>query len=169
MQTAVLAITLILMALLAFVFWRVVRSTNSNRELLNINNRRSQVIWALLVLGAVVTIVSLREWPHALAAGDAAIQVNATGGQWYWEIDRYELPQGQPVVFNLHAEDVNHGFGVVDSDGNLLFQTQAMPGYVNQVEYVFDKPGQYRVLCMEFCGVGHHDMIDEFTVVANEG
>lgn len=169
MQTAVLAVTLVLMALLAFIFLRVVRSTQSDRQLGDTNGRRSQLIWVLLAFGVVVTVASLREWPHALASGDAAIQVNAIGGQWYWEIDRYELPVGQPVVFNLHAEDVNHGFGVVDSDGNLLFQTQAMPGYVNQVEYVFDKPGQYRVLCMEFCGVGHHDMLDEFTVVANEG
>jgi cytochrome c oxidase subunit 2 len=42
-----------------------------------------------------------------------------------------------------------------------------MPGYINKVEFVFDNPGQYRVLCMEFCGVGHHDMNDEFEVVTN--
>jgi cytochrome c oxidase subunit 2 len=49
----------------------------------------------------------------------------------------------------------------------LLFQTQAMPGYINKVAYVFDEPGQHRVLCMEFCGVGHHDMTDTFDVVAD--
>ncbi|WP_282610489.1 hypothetical protein [Pelagibius sp. Alg239-R121] len=167
MQTLVLAVTLALMILLAFVFYRVVRATNADRQLGDTNSRRSQLIWVMLAVGLLVTVASLREWPHALASGDAAIQVNATGGQWYWEIDRSELPAGKPIVFNLHTEDVNHGFGVVDSEGRLLFQTQAMPGYVNQVEYVFDTPGDYRVLCMEFCGVGHHDMLDEFTVVAN--
>jgi cytochrome c oxidase subunit 2 len=48
----------------------------------------------------------------------------------------------------------------------LLFQVQAMPGYVNQVEYVFDKPGTYHVVCLEYCGVAHHAMTAEFTVVA---
>ena len=58
--------------------------------------------------------------------------------------------------------------GVYDEETRLLFQTQGMPGYVNKVSYTFDKPGTYRVLCMELCGVAHHDMISEFTVVAED-
>ena len=50
-----------------------------------------------------------------------------------------------------------------------LAQTQGMPGYVNQVRYVFERTGTYRVLCLEFCGIAHHDMIGQFDVVASEG
>ena len=69
------------------------------------------------------------------------------------------------MIFNVYSKDVNHGMGVADPSGTLLFQTQSMPGYINQVRHVFNEPGTYRVLCMEFCGVAHHDMTDEFTVV----
>ena len=166
MQTAVLVLTLILMPAVAFPFLMAVRSTDDPGEPANTESRRKRFIWGLLAACVVITFASLWEWPHAIAAGNKTVQVNATGGQWYWEIDRAELPVGRTVVFNLHTMDVNHGFGVIDSTGRLLFQTQAMPGYINKVQYVFDQPGDYRVLCMEFCGVGHHDMLDEFKVVA---
>ncbi len=167
MQTTVLTITLVLMAAVALVFLMAVRSANADSGAGVAEAHRGKLFWALLLLGAVVTVLSLREWPYAVAAGSDVVTVNATAGQWYWEIDRREIPVGKTVVFNLHADDVNHGFGVADSSGNLLFQTQAMPGYVNQVEYAFTEVGSYRVLCLEFCGVGHHDMIDTFDVVAN--
>ena len=88
-----------------------------------------------------------------------------TGAQWYWEIDKAEVPLGKPVVFNAHTQDVTHGLGVVDSDGRILFQAQAMPGYVNQVQYIFSRPGTYRVVCLEYCGLAHHDMLSEFKAV----
>jgi cytochrome c oxidase subunit 2 len=92
------------------------------------------------------------------------VSVTATGSQWSWEIAPQEVPVGRPVVFKVTSNDVNHGFGVYDPDGTMLFQTQAMPGYVNQVSYTFTKPGKYRVFCMEYCGLVHHDMLDEINV-----
>ena len=167
MQTTILVIALVLMAVVALAFWRVVGAVNAETEPSNVGSRRSKFFWALVVFGILVTVGSLRQWPHTVATGDEVVQVNATGAQWYWEIDTQKVPVGKKVVFNLHTKDVNHGFGVIDQSGRLLFQMQAMPGYINKVEFVFDEPGQYRVLCMEFCGVGHHDMNDEFEVVIN--
>lgn len=167
MQTMVLTVTLILMAIVVLAFMHAARAAQTATGAGDPEKKRSLLVWSLAAVGIVVTVMSLRSWPHAVAAEGAGVTINATGGQWYWEIDRQEVPAGSRVVFNLHTEDVNHGFGIVDPSGRLLFQTQAMPGYVNQVEHVFDAPGEYRVLCMEFCGVGHHDMIDEFQVVAN--
>ena len=166
MQSIVLTITLVLMALVALVFVNAIRSTNADVDQGSPDKKRNGLIIGMVVVGVIVTAVSLRSWPHAVASGDDVVVVNATGSQWSWEIDRQDVPLGKTVVFNLHTEDVNHGFGVIDKSGRLLFQTQSMPGYVNKIEHVFEEPGTYRVLCMEFCGVGHHDMIDEFQVSA---
>ncbi|GAB4300406.1 MAG: hypothetical protein Kow0058_15760 [Roseovarius sp.] len=117
----------------------------------------------------VVSVLSLRPWPHAAQAGAAEGRtVNVSGGQWYWEIDTERLPLGVPVTFLARTVDVTHGFGVMDPSGRILFQVQAMPGYVNRVAWTFAEPGTYRVVCLEYCGVAHHDMITEFTV-AQEG
>lgn len=98
----------------------------------------------------------------------AAVTLVADGVTWAWMIRGdgssspatagNVVPVGRPVRFDVGALDVNHGFGVYTPDGKLLGQVQAMPGYRNEVTLTFPKPGTYRVLCMEYCGVGHHMM-----------
>ncbi len=114
MQTTILAVTLVLMAVVAFTFWKVAAAVNAETGPSNVGSKRSRLFWTLVVLGILVTVASLRPWPHAVAAGGGIVQVNATGGQWFWEIDTQKVPIGKKVVFNLHTKDVNHGFGVVD-------------------------------------------------------
>jgi len=168
MQLPVLVISIITMAAIAYFFIAAIRASNDEvTEAAASGDKRKRLIWAMVLFGAIITPLSLLKWPHAVSTAEDVITINATGAQWYWEIDRSEaIPLHRTVVFNVHTEDVTHGLGVVNSDGRLLFQTQAMPGYVNKVEYVFSKPGEYKVICMEFCGTAHHDMITEFTVAA---
>lgn len=170
MQTIVLLVSLAGMAVVAGAFIVAVRASGAAAEVpADTERRRSRLLWGLIVLGVVVTAGTLWQWPHDVSAGSGAVTVNVTGAQWSWEIDRETVPANTVIVFNVHATDVNHGMGIYNEAGTLLTQTQGMPGYVNQVRYVFDEPGMYRVLCMEFCGVAHHEMIHEFEVVASEG
>jgi cytochrome c oxidase subunit 2 len=39
-----------------------------------------------------------------------------------------------------------------------------MPGYVNKVYYTFSKAGAYKIVCLEYCGLGHHVMATDLTV-----
>jgi len=165
MQSIILIVSLVLMAVVALAFWRVIGAVNTDVEPVNIGSRRSKLFWGLVIFGLLVTVGSLREWPHAMTSGNEVVQVNATAEQFSWEIDTQKIPIGKKIVFNLHTKDVNHGFGVFNLSGRLVFQIQAMPGYINKVSYIFEKPGLYKVRCMELCGVGHHDMNDEFEVV----
>jgi cytochrome c oxidase subunit 2 len=68
------------------------------------------------------------------------------------------LPAGALVEFRVTSFDVNHGFSLYSPGGQLLAQTQAMPGYVNRLRVRLDEPGAYTVLCLELCGMGHHRM-----------
>ncbi len=168
MQANVLIISLVLMAVLALVYLRAVRASQpaaKDAGAPGAEKVRKGLFWGLVILGAVVTAMTLRQWPHDASAPEDALTITATGNQWSWDFSAQELPAGKPVVFAVTASDVNHGFGIYDESGAILFQTQAMPGYVNKVRYTFDKPGVYRVLCMEYCGLSHHDMIGELRVV----
>ncbi|WP_238705151.1 cytochrome C oxidase subunit I [Parasedimentitalea marina] len=111
-----------------------------------------------------MSLASLRDWPHRSAGSDAMI-VKITSGQWWWETDTAEIPLGQQVEFRVTTEDVNHGLGIYDPDLNLVAQVQAMPNYTNKLVHTFEVPGTYQILCMEFCGISHHDMINEFDVL----
>ena len=68
------------------------------------------------------------------------------------------VPRDTLVEFRVTSLDVNHGFTLYTPGGQLLAQTQAMPGYVNRLRVRFQQPGQYPVLCLEFCGMSHHAM-----------
>ena len=167
MQPYVLAISLALMIVVAAAFWWVLRHSATDSQIASsdqVESYRSGLFWGLVVLGIVVAVATLWPWPYGVSTADDAVIVTATGSQWSWEISPQEVPVGRPITFKVTGDDVNHGFGVYDPDGTILFQTQAMPGYVNQVRYTFTKPGQYRVLCMEYCGLVHHDMIDKIEV-----
>ena len=164
MQLTVLAISLIVMAFIAAQFIAAARGAPGTVDTAA-EPLRKRLIIGLAVVGLVVSAASLARWPHAVAADSAVAVVNVSGGQWYWEIDTTEVPLGR-VVFNAQTVDVTHGFGVTDAEGTILVQTQVIPGYVNQIQYTFEQPGTYRVVCLEYCGVAHHDMINAFEVAA---
>jgi cytochrome c oxidase subunit II len=75
---------------------------------------------------------------------------------------------GKAVEFHVTGSDVNHGFGIYDPQLRLVAQTQAMPGYTNVLRHTFTKPGSYKILCLEYCGLAHHTMMAEFNVRASD-
>src|SRR5262249_11212469 len=140
MQVYVLAISLLLMTGVAAAFWWVVRHGAADAPLRSggpVEGCRTGLFWVLVVLGLVVAVATLRPWPYDASASEDAVVVTVMGGQWSWEIVPQELPAGRPIIFKVTSNDVNHGFGVYDPNGTMLFQTQAMPGYLNQVRYIF--------------------------------
>ncbi|WP_026674845.1 cytochrome c oxidase subunit II [Alkalihalobacterium bogoriense] len=65
-----------------------------------------------------------------------------------------EIPAGATVHFKLTSKDVIHGFQIVGTNANGM----VMPGYVLNMTQTFSEPGEYLVLCNEFCGAGHQFM-----------
>lgn len=74
------------------------------------------------------------------------------------------IKPGELIEFRVTTVDVTHGFCVYSPQGKVLTQTQAMPGYVNRLRYRFQESGTYPVLCMEFCGIGHHTMKSQLEI-----
>ena len=68
--------------------------------------------------------------------------------------DGARIPANRPVTFRITSRDVTHGFQIVGTNGN----TMVVPGYVSQFTTTFREPGEYLVLCNEYCGIGHHNM-----------
>ena len=64
------------------------------------------------------------------------------------------VPAGATVTFYVTSPDVVHGFFITNSDVNMM----VVPGWVSSATHVFRKPGQYLLLCNEYCGREHHYM-----------
>ncbi|RXI96239.1 cytochrome C oxidase subunit II [Anaerobacillus alkaliphilus] len=71
-----------------------------------------------------------------------------------------EVPAGSTVHFRLTSKDVVHGFQIVNTNVNGMI----MPGYITDITQTFHEPGEYLVLCNEYCGVGHQFMATTITV-----
>ena len=101
------------------------------------------------------------------AASAPALQpVEVMAEQWDWTITPNAFWVGQTAEFHVTSKDVNHGFALYDPDMRIVAQTQAMPGYINVLRYTFTEPGVYQVLCLEYCGLAHHQMSAEIKVAA---
>lgn len=121
---------------------------------------RREGVWLVIVLGSlfVLLLVTIFSIPYAETAGPGRQVVRVDAHQFAWSIAPNEVRVGVPVEFRMRASDVNHGFGLYSPDDVLLKQAQIMPGEVQKLVYTFDEPGTYEVLCLEFCGAGHHLM-----------
>ncbi|MDI3328137.1 MAG: cytochrome c oxidase subunit II [Alicyclobacillaceae bacterium] len=65
-----------------------------------------------------------------------------------------EVPVGSTVHFRVTSKDVVHGFQIVGTNVNMM----VVPGLVNTASHTFTKPGNYLILCNEYCGAGHQLM-----------
>ncbi len=166
-------LSLTLMTLLAGVFAFVAGSTrnreNDYKPLQYAAYRiRTRFFLALVVIFGPLMIYNLFDLPFnapVTRSGAAPLKtIDATGYQWRWELSQNQVSVGDTVEFHLNSGDVNHGFGIYDPDMHLVAQVQVMPGYTNKLHYTFDREGIYKIMCMEYCGVAHHNMMTEITV-----
>lgn len=174
LQESVWQVSIVLMALLLFVFAFVFANSRRRAEdYTPLQKRayriRTRLFWALMLTLGPAMIYNLIDLPYDAARANvgasAEVQlVDAVGYQWRWELSRDRLATGQPVEFRITSADVNHGFGIYDTHMRLVAQAQAMPGYTNKLRHTFTEAGTYRILCMEYCGVAHHNMIAELRV-----
>ncbi|HUY40896.1 MAG TPA: cytochrome c oxidase subunit II [Candidatus Dormibacteraeota bacterium] len=70
------------------------------------------------------------------------------------------IPVGAKVTFYVTSTDVVHGFFVPGTDINMM----VIPGWVNTETHVFRRPGEYLLICHEYCGIGHQNMFGKIEV-----
>ena len=164
--------TIVLVIAMALVFAFVAWRSGDRVEYADIQQHgyriRTKLFWLLIIVATPLMILTLIELPYGAAArasGDVQV-IEVKGFQWYWELSRDQVTTGQPVEFRVTAGDVNHGMGIYDSSLRLVAQVQAMPGYTNRLIHTFSEPGSYKILCLEFCGLTHHEMIAELKVTS---
>lgn len=121
--------------------------------------------WFLLAAVVVAFFVTIQFLPYQRAeAAVDPLRVPVIAQQYSFAGLPEVIPVGSEVVFEVTATDVNHGFAIYHPDGSLMGQVQAMPGYDNLLHITFTHRGLYKVLCLEYCGINHHNMNAEFEV-----
>jgi cytochrome c oxidase subunit 2 len=86
---------------------------------------------------------------------DGSRRIFYVARMWRFEPEIVEVPAGKPTEIFLSTADVTHGLYVSWSNTNLM----AIPGAVNAYTLRIDKPGLYPVICHEYCGSAHQNMV----------
>ena len=124
----------------------------------------------LLFTLLVATLPQMR--PAALSPADLRVKVE--GEQFWWRViydpegapvvsaNEIRLPVGRTAALVLAGGDVIHSFWIPGLAGKM----DMIPGRLNTLVVRPEKPGRYRGVCTEFCGLSHALMA--FDVVAME-
>lgn len=92
--------------------------------------------------------------PKVNKIDEKTYQVFAVASMWQFQPAEIYIPVGSEVDFFLSSRDVVHGFNIADKNVNMM----AVYGNINKTTVKFDKPGVYKIICHEYCGVGHQNM-----------
>ena len=119
-------------------------------------------------------------WNYDEANEDpSAVRIEVNARQWAWDaryagadgefntaddivtLNDIRVPTGRPVVIQLAATDVLHGFYVP----NLRQKMDAVPGTVNPTWFRAAKTGEYEIACAQHCGMAHYLMKGKLTIL----
>jgi cytochrome c oxidase subunit 2 len=156
------AVAVVLSVVVSLAIWSSTRSRRAadTKRLAEFERR-----WLLIVVVILVALLAATIWfapyGHSTPAGAQVVQVE--GRQFFWSISPKAVKADRSVAFVTRATDVNHGFGIYRGH-TFIAQIQVVPDRTSTFLHTFHQPGTYTVLCLEFCGVGHHEMRATFEV-----
>jgi cytochrome c oxidase subunit 2 len=92
--------------------------------------------------------------------GEAAYEVVVVARAWAFQPAEIRVPAGADITFTATTVDVLHGFNIEGTRLNMML----IPGQISRNSYRFDEPGEYLLICHEYCGLGHHMMYGRIIV-----
>ena len=60
----------------------------------------------------------------------------------------------QPAVAQSRSDEAREG----PYDRLAIVNAMVIPGQITRITGTFDEPGEYNIVCHEYCGIGHHGM-----------
>jgi cytochrome c oxidase subunit 2 len=113
-----------------------------------------------ITLPTCVTDVAPFTEGKVIDKGDNHYEVHLVAKMWAFDPPEVRLPPGADVDLYLSALDVTHGLYIEQTNVNLM----AVPGSVNAARVRFDTEGEYGMICHEYCGLGHQNMMGKIVI-----
>lgn len=94
---------------------------------------------------------------------DANSDVFLLAEMWRWS-PVLVLQKDQSYKFHISSRDLVHGFSI--QPVNMNFQVYPTYDYVLEIKPT--ESGEFKIICNEFCGIGHHAMIGKIVVIEKD-
>ena len=100
--------------------------------------------------------------PGVTTNEDGSQTVFVVGRAFAFDPGTIKVKAGVPVTFHITSADVLHGYYVEKTNINV----SVIPGQVTSFTTTFKSPGTLNIVCDEYCGTGHHNMLNKIIVEA---
>jgi cytochrome c oxidase subunit 2 len=100
--------------------------------------------------------------PGVVQIAPGQYEVRMTAQIWAFAPNEIRVPAGSTVHFWATSKDVVHGLLIPRHNINVM----VLPGQIAHAQARFDTPGEYPIICHEYCGIAHHTMAGKIIVEA---
>nr|AIS86036.1 cytochrome oxidase subunit II [Anaplecta sp. 3 MD-2014] len=181
------AMMIIMMILIIVTYMMMLISFNKNINRFMLEGQFIETTWTITpaIILVFIAIPSLRLLYLMDEINSPTLTLKTIGHQWYWsyeysdfstmEMDSYMIPQNE-ITYNMFrlldvdnravlpmntfirmivtSEDVLHSWTIP----SLAVKADATPGRLNQISFLFNRPGVFYGQCSEICGANHSFM-----------
>jgi len=139
------------------------------------HNTTLELIWTILptILVIIVFFWGFKTFMKMNIVPKDAIEIQVTGKKWIWmfeypngykTLNELTVPLGQPVKLLMSSEDVIHSFFVP----SFRIKMDLLPNRYTVTWFEATQKGSFDLLCTEFCGQGHSEMLGKVTVLGED-
>lgn len=166
-------ILILVTVLMVYFVWRYHHTKNPEPTEIHDN------VWLELIWTIVPTILVMAMfwfgWSSYKALHDVpddAMEIAVEGRMWSWSFtypngkraSELVAPVDTPVKLRMTSADVIHSFYVPA----MRIKRDTVPGMDTVVWFKSDRTGEFDILCAEYCGLKHANMISKLKVIAQE-
>lgn len=172
-----MAICVFLLALITFlmVYFVIRYRREKNPQAAQIEGN----VWLELTWTVAPTLLVLVMFYYGLTGFESlkrvpegAMQIKVTARQWSWLFEypdgvkdtELRIPTGKPVKLLLTSTDVIHSFYLPA----FRIKQDAVPGMTTSLWLQPTEVGTYDVLCAQYCGLRHSDMLSKVIVLSEK-
>uniref|UniRef100_UPI00334278D1 cytochrome C oxidase subunit II n=1 Tax=Castellaniella defragrans TaxID=75697 RepID=UPI00334278D1 len=153
----IIAFTWCMVLFFMMVFWHVYGKQNLATETYKTNPALFMTQTQAFVDKYTVRTETEQNIPVVAPPEGADIYLIARLWSW-WPI--LELEKGKTYKLHLTSMDYNHGFSLQPTNMNI----QVVPGYEHVIKVTPNESGVFSIVCNEYCGIGHHEMVSRLYV-----
>jgi cytochrome c oxidase subunit II len=138
------------------------------------HNTLLEVMWTAIpvLIVAVIFYQGFIAFMTMQTAPPGCYDLRVSARQWAWQFiypnghvdENLHVPAGEPVRLTMTSEDVIHGLWIPA----LRVKKDVVPGRYASMWFQADKPGTYDLVCTQYCGDDHSNMLSTVVVHPRE-
>jgi len=115
-------------------------------------------------LAGVTSSPSVPVTPSPSVEDDEVKEFVLSAQRFFYKPSTLTVTEGDTVRFVITAKDTAHGFAISEFGVNRVVEA----GVTETIEFVADKPGEFKFFCSVYCGAGHSSMKGKLIVEPSE-